>query len=154
MTTQEELYQGLLDAIEELQSKEVQAKEPIERAFHEYCEPANKVFDERTKELQEKAKEQLKPAKAALDDKVHAITRAAGRKVEALVKKYSTYQKTIEKQFYDNAEVKEALREKEETIRAEKLLVQRTLDDISSDTDKKIAALKAVYEEEAKKLDQ
>lgn len=151
--TQEDLFQGLKDAIEELQLKESIEKEPIEKEFEEYCRPFEAEFDAKTKEQQDAAMEVLKPAKQRLDDKVQELTRKAQRQIDTHVKKYMTYQKEIEKQFYKNPIVKQALQEKEDAIKAQKDAVHQRLNAISDRTDADIKALQEKYNAEAQALE-
>lgn len=153
MKTEASLFEKLKQDIEALQLQERIKKEPIEAAFEQYLQPFEHAFDATTKAQQDKARALLEPEKKVMDDKVFDITRAARKKIDNIVKKYAAFQKGVEREFYIDEVVVEALRVKDEAIAEEKSKVEAELNAISAETDAAIAALQASYDDACAKLE-
>lgn len=153
MNTPDTLFEQLKTNIEALQLEERLKKEPIEAAYEEFRKPFAEEFNQATKAKQDWAREIMAPEKKAMDEAVFAITRSAGKKIDARVKKYVAWQKTIEQQFYADDTVIAALAAENSAIAEEKARVEAELKAISDETDAKIAALQAEYEAQCASLE-
>lgn len=151
---QEALFKGLKDAVEELQVKESVAREPLEAAFNTFCEPANAIFDKATAAEQEVVRNRLLPKRKELDAHLNKIRLELQAKVDKAVKEFSSFQKKVEQDFYSKKTVQAAVAVKEAAIAEERAKFEAACKVLADATDVEIKKLQALYNEEAKKLDE
>ncbi len=152
VTSQEDLYKVLVDTIQPILDEERAAREPLEKAFLEFCEGPQAVYDKATEAERSAAKAKVAPERAKLDKKVLQIRARFNALIDKEVLAYEKKQKAVEEWF--NTQTKEAQKAFDKAVSDERALFERKIAALGEIANEKIKPINEEYQELAKKFDE
>lgn len=96
ITSQDDLYTLLVDTIQPILDEEQAARAPLEKAFLEFCEGPQAVYDKATEAERNAAKAKIQPEREKLDKKVMQIRARFNALIDKEVLAYEKKQKAVE----------------------------------------------------------
>jgi hypothetical protein len=123
ISTQDDLYAALVQAIEPILEEEREQREQLEEEFKEFQAPFVQAFNAATVHEQEQAKKRLNPARLTLETSLETIKKKFLAQMEKESKKYDREKARVEKWFKANtveaeAEFQQAVAQRREQFEA------------------------------------
>jgi hypothetical protein len=109
ISTQDDLYAALVQAIEPILEEEREIREKLEDEFKEFQAPFVQAFNAATVKEQEQAKKRLNPARLTLETSLETIKKKFLAQMEKESKKYDREKARVEKWFKANTVEAEAV---------------------------------------------